>query len=60
MKFLIKSLFFTTQEDIEFTNENPPGWLIHKEYRWFFEKNVLTLEVGQSVDTDFNTITRIS
>ena len=30
------------------------------DMRWFFEKHVLTLAVGKSIDTDFRKITRVS
>lgn len=50
-----------------FTEETAPDWLTSKnttrgatmDQRWFWEQHVLTLTVGQSIDTDFQTITRI-
>jgi len=41
------------------TENDLPSWLNHKEYAWFRDQHVLTLAVGASVETDFNTITRI-
>lgn len=42
-----------------FSEMEPPWWLCGQEYLWFFEKHVLPLKVGESVDTEFRTITRI-
>lgn len=42
-----------------YAEDKLPSWLNHKDYAWFRDKHVLTLEVGVSVETDFNTITRI-
>lgn len=50
-----------------FTEEDAPDWLTSKntvkgstmDMRWFWKECVLTLQVGYSVDTDFNRITRI-
>lgn len=49
-----------------FTEETAPDWLTSAktvpgstmDMRWFWEK-VLKLEVGESINTDFQTITRI-
>lgn len=49
-----------------FSEEDAPDWLTSKntikgstmDMRWFWEKHILTLQVGKSVDTDFRTITR--
>lgn len=38
-----------------YAEDELPSWLEH----WFRDQHVLTLEVGASVETDFNTITRI-
>jgi hypothetical protein len=35
-----------------------PAWLTHREFGWFLRDHVLTLEVGQHVDTDFWRIER--
>lgn len=53
---------------VEFTEETAPDWLTSKnsvtgstgDMRWFWNKHVLTLKVGQTVDTDFRVITRLS
>lgn len=29
------------------------------DHRWFWNEHVMTLQVGQSVDTDFQTVTRV-
>lgn len=42
-----------------FTEDTGPWWLTGKEYKWFWDKHVLTLNVGETVDTDFRTIERI-
>ena len=51
----------------EFTEETAPDWLTSRNQvkgstmddSWFWHGHVLTLEVGQSVETDFSKITRI-
>lgn len=45
---------------LTFDEATPPEWLTHKETLWFYNGHVLTLAVGASVETDFNTITRLS
>ena len=64
MKFQLKDDAFKDVK--EFTEETAPKWLREGGYpgstmdnRWFWNNHVLTLEIGQSVRTDFNTITRI-
>ena len=42
-----------------FTESTPPRWLAHKENSWWYERHVLTLKVGESVESDFNVIKRI-
>lgn len=52
----------------EFDETNAPSWLTCEgairgstsDMRWFWLDHVLKLEVGKSVATDFNTITRIA
>lgn len=49
-----------------FSEANAPDWLTNRntvrgstmDHRWFWEDHVLTLRVGESVNTDFQTITR--
>ncbi len=55
--FNFKHLFFDTEE-IHIDGEMP-GWLTCKENRWFLDSHVMTLAVGQSVDTDFHRIIRV-
>ena len=50
-----------------FSEANAPDWLTSRntirgstmDHRWFWEDHVLTLQVGQSINTDFQTTTRI-
>lgn len=65
MKFSMQHQDFDTAPVI-FTEETAPKWLCEGgragstiDNRWFWNGYVLTLKVGQSVDTDFRTITRI-
>jgi hypothetical protein len=51
----------------EFIESTAPDYLKYggpagstMDNRWFWNDHVMKLEVGQSVDTDFNTITRMS
>ena len=64
MKFQIKDHAFKDVK--EFTEDTAPKWLCEGGpkgstmcNRWFWNDHVLTLDVGQSVKTDFSTITRI-
>lgn len=64
-KFSMVHHFFPKEEPVIFSDKNPPRWLkgdgkgSTMDNRWFWDDHVMTLEVGQSVETDFNTITRI-
>jgi hypothetical protein len=42
----------------EFTEDKPPAWITQSDLKWWFDKYVLTLEVGESIETDFQRITR--
>ena len=50
-----------------FDEDAAPDWLTSKntvkgstmDGRWFWEDYVLTLDIGESIDTDFRRITRI-
>ena len=51
----------------EFNEETAPKWLKSggpkgstMDHRWFWEEHVMTLEVGETVNTDFQAITRVS
>jgi hypothetical protein len=65
-RFSMQHKFFKTKPEI-FSEYNAPHWLTSEytkkgstmDSRWFWEDYVLALDVGQSVDTDFNIITRI-
>lgn len=51
-----------------FSEHDAPDWLTSAktikgstmDNRWFWERHVLTLEVGQSVETDFHRVTRVA
>lgn len=65
MKWKIKHEFFS--EPSFFTEDNAPKWLTSEntvpgstmDNRWFWEDYIKKLEVGETIDTDFHTITRI-
>jgi hypothetical protein len=42
-----------------FSEHNPPDWMTCKENNWWWKKHVLTLEIGESIDSDFQTIKRL-
>ena len=44
----------------QFDSDSPPNWLVSKEFLWFYTKHVDTLKVGESVETDFQVIKRLS
>jgi hypothetical protein len=57
---------FGDGEESYFSEDKAPYWLkiggpegSTMCMRWFWEDHVLKLKVGDSVDTDFNTITRV-
>lgn len=56
--FKVQAKFIPDHRTYVFAENNPPAWLIHPENKWFFEKHVLTLEVGDAIETDFTLITR--
>lgn len=64
MKFKLQREF---SKDEFFTELDAPKWLTAErtvpgstgDGRWFWNEHVLTLEVGNSIDTDFSRITRI-
>ena len=67
MIFELKSLTFKRDPIRTFTESTAPDWLTSANQvkgstmddSWFWKDHVLTLEVGQSVETDFSKITRI-
>ncbi len=63
-RFSSHSLFSSNM--IVFTEDDAPKWLCEGGRegstmcnRWFWNVCVLTLEVGEHIDTDFNRITRL-
>lgn len=61
------SIEHNLEEIVTFAEEDAPDWLTSKnirrgstmDNRWFWTGHVLTLQVGESVETDFHTITRV-
>lgn len=58
---------FSFKDTKEFSEDNAPKWLCEggvkgstMDNRWFWTGHVLTLKVGEHIDTDFNRITRLS
>lgn len=52
---------------VEFNEDNAPDWLKFggregstMDNRWFWNRHVMTLEVGGTVNTDHQTIKRVS
>lgn len=64
--FLMEHSVFQTVKDV-FPASKAPHWLTSKEtipgstmdQRWFWERHVLTLKIGQHTHTDFRRITRL-
>jgi len=56
--FKMKHLFFTDRCST-FTEINPPTWIIHRDNHWWWQEHVLTLDIGKSIDSSFNRITRV-
>jgi hypothetical protein len=56
-KFKMRHLYFRV--DRTFTEDDPPWWLTSDEFNWWWKDYVLTLEVGESIDSDFHRIERI-
>lgn len=44
---------------VEFPSDKPPLWLLSKEHKWWWEKHVLALGIGKSIESDFRRFTRI-
>lgn len=66
-QFSMKSTDYAKSKPILFDEETAPKWLKEGGYpgstmdnRWFWNGYVLTLEVGASIKTDFQTITRVA
>jgi len=67
MQFSMRHKFFKDKVE-NFSESDAPDWLTGAntvpgstmDNRWFWKDHVLTLQVGQSIETDFRTITRIA
>jgi len=57
VKFRMNHLYFIGVW-VEFLDTNPPEWLVSKNYKWWWDDHVLTLDVGCHIDSDFQRITR--
>lgn len=66
MRFEMRHNFFKGELEL-FSELDAPDWLTSvktipgstMDGRWFWKNHVLTLKVGQSVATDFRTVTRV-
>jgi hypothetical protein len=64
-RFKMAHKFFKNNIE-EFDEDHAPDWLTSvntvpgstMDGRWFWKDHVLTLEIGESIDTDFRNITR--
>lgn len=66
MKFSMRSTYFKRSPPQFFDESTAPKWLCEggvagstMDNRWFWNGYVLKLKVGESIDTDFQTITRL-
>ena len=67
MKFKMSSLISKNAESSIFTEASAPDWLTScntvkgstMDSRWFWTDHVLKLQVNESINTDFQKITRI-
>lgn len=67
MKFELRQLHIRNSKVETFTELDAPEWLTAErtipgstgDGRWFWDEHVLTLKIGESIDTDFSKITRI-
>lgn len=57
-RFKFVNLFHKVAE--EFNENELPEWVTHKENKWFLDRHVMKLKVGDSIDTDFQRITRVA
>tara|TARA_R110000851_G_scaffold101934_4_gene218232 strand:+ start:501 stop:725 length:225 start_codon:yes stop_codon:yes gene_type:complete len=60
MEFALSSRWHKKSPVKFFFESEPPNWLISREGARFWERQVLALEIGQTVNTDSNKITRIA
>jgi len=56
-RFEMTHNFFNTS--IQFDEDSPPWWLVARGYKWLWDGHVLTLDIGNEVIGDFQTIKRI-
>lgn len=67
MQFEMTHRFFNSTPE-SFSTLNAPAWLTSEntirgstmDNRWFWREHVLTLQVGESVKTDFHIIKRVA
>lgn len=66
MKFKMEHSCFDNTKPVFFNEKTAPRWLCEggragstMDNRWFWNDHVLALKVGESVQTDFQTITRV-
>lgn len=57
-EFKMTHRFFENHVEF-FTEENPPWWLVSKDYKWWYDDYILELEVGEAKEGDFRKIERI-
>ena len=68
MQFKMTHNHFESNEPEYFDEDTAPDWLTSTDSvkgstmdsRWFWNEHVLTLEVGQTIETDFRTIKRLN
>ena len=60
MKFKITHLIFDDHPAKEFTEKNPPSWLLSNEFKWWWEDYVLKLKIGKFIKSDFSKIERVA
>lgn len=69
MLFEMSHLYFDKElsKPVRFSEHDAPDWLTSvktapgstMDNRWFWNKHVMTLQVGSTVETDFRSITRV-
>ena len=57
-RFKMEHLVFN-EVDRDFPESNPPWWLVSNAFKWWWDGFVLKLDVGESIESDFQKITRI-
>jgi hypothetical protein len=60
VRFKQQHTFFPEAKYQDFEHDKPPPWMISKDYKWWYDAHVLTLKVGETVESDFRRITRVS